>query len=144
MASKRNRNAIGKPTQSPEVDVCQENAAVVVRIPVTFYRRNGRQMVLAQNGEPSTSQVANPPANNTLIATLAKAYLWQEQLESGEFATLDDLGRANGVDRTYVGRVLRLTSLAPAVVESILSGNETGDLSVRNLNKGIPDLWQNY
>ena len=48
----------------------------------------------------------------------------QEQLQSGEFASLEDLAAANGVDRTYVGRVLRLTSLAPEIVERILEGDE--------------------
>ena len=33
-------------------------------------------------------------------------------LESGEYASLEDLATANGVDRTYVGRILRLLLVA--------------------------------
>lgn len=62
--------------------------------------------------------------SGTLVSALAKAYCWQEQLESGELASLEDLAAANGVDHTYVGRILRLTSLAPEIVERILNGNE--------------------
>ena len=41
-------------------------------------------------------------ANGTLLAALAKAHRWQEQLESGQYSGLQDLAGANGVDRTYL------------------------------------------
>lgn len=59
-----------------------------------------------------------------LVSALAKAYRWQGQLESGEYVGLEDLAAANGVDRTYVGRILRLTALSPDIVERILDGDE--------------------
>ncbi len=136
----RKRNANGEPTQSPAVDVCQENDAVVVRIPVKFYRRNGRQMVLAQN-DASGNQQSSPTPNHTLIANLVKAYRWQEQLESGEYSTLDEIATANKVDRTHVGRILQLTALSPTIVEKLLVGNDPDVFSLRQLRKGIPIEW---
>ena len=61
-------------------------------------------MVLTQGG--SNGQ-AGPEreTNGSLVSALAKAYRWQEQLESGEYASLEDLAAAKGVDRTYVGRI---------------------------------------
>jgi hypothetical protein len=73
---------------------------------------------------------------------LAKAWLWQEQLESGEYGTLEELAKANKVDRTYVSRILRLTSLSPEIVEQILGGIEFYEVSLRFLRKGIPELWR--
>ena len=55
---------------------------------------------------------------------------WQTQLESGEYASLEDLAKDVGCDRTYVGRMLRLTSLAPDVIEAILRGDEPDGLSL--------------
>ena len=49
---------------------------------------------------------------------------------------------ANQVDRSYVGRILQLTSLAPDIVESILQGGEYSELSLRDFLKGIPVLWE--
>jgi len=46
---------------------------------------------------------------------MAKAHRWQEQLEAGEHANIDDLAHAVGVDRTYAARVMKLTSLAPDI-----------------------------
>ena len=124
----------------PGLTVIRDGDAIVVRIPVRFYRRNGRQMVLTRGGD--NGQVApNREANGSLVSALAKAYRWQEQLESGEYTSLEDLAAANGVDRTYVGRFLRLTSLAPEIVERILNGDEPEGISLRRLQKGVPVAW---
>ena len=124
----------------PGLTVSRDGDATVVRIPVRFYRRNGRQMVLTRGGDIGQA-AAERETNGSLVSALAKAYRWQEQLESGEYAGLEDLAVANGVDRTYVGRILRLTSLAPEVVERILEGDEPEGISLRRLQKGVPVAW---
>ena len=44
--------------------------------------------------------------------------------------SIAELGRSLGVDPTYVGRILRLTLLAPDIVEAILDGHEPSGLSL--------------
>ena len=123
----------------PGLTVTRDGDVIVVRIPVRFYRRNGRQMVLTRgdNGQAAPDR----ETNGTLVSALAKAYRWQGQLESGEYAGLEDLAVANGVDRTYVGRFLRLTSLAPEIVERILDGDEPEGISLAKLRNDLPVLW---
>ena len=113
--------------------------AIVVRIPVRFYRRNGRQMVLT-HGEKGQA-APDRETNGSRVSALAKAYRWQEQLESGEYTGLEDRAAANGRDRTYVDRILRLTSLAPGIVERVLDGDEPEGISLRRLQKGVPAVW---
>jgi len=60
-------------------------------------------------------------------AERAKARRWQEQFGSGECASIEDLAQTPGVDRTYAGQLLRLTSLAPDIIEAILGGRAGGD-----------------
>jgi hypothetical protein len=79
--------------------------------------------------------------NGRLLTALARAHRWQEQLESGEYASLEDLAAATGVDRTYVGRFLRLTSLAPEIVERILDGDEPEGISLAKLRNNLPVVW---
>jgi len=72
-------------------------------------------------------------------------------LESSEYASLEDLAHAVGCDRTYIGRMLRLTSLAPDIIEAILRGDEPAGLSrrsaaktgvsLRKLQKNLPARW---
>jgi hypothetical protein len=51
---------------------------------------------------------------NALLTAIPTACAWQDRLESGEFDDMEVIAKANGVDRSYVGRMLQLTSLAPA------------------------------
>ena len=128
------KQALPRPDRVP-----RDGDAIVVRIPVRFYRRNGRQMVLThgENGQAAPER----ETNGSLVSALAKAYRWQEQLESGEYASLEDLAAANGVDRTYVGRMLRLTSLAPTIVEAIVNGDEPEGISLARLREKLPVVW---
>lgn len=123
----------------PGLTMSRDGDAIVVRIPVRFYRRNGRQMVLTRgdNGKADPDR----DTNGTRVSALAKAYRWQEQLESGEYGSMDELTEENGVDRTYIGRTLRLTSLAPEIVERILTGDEPEGLSLAKLRNDLPLVW---
>ena len=51
------------------------------------------------------------------------------------------MAQALGVDRTHVGRTLRLSSLAPDIVEAILRGDEPDGLSLEKLRKNLPVRW---
>ena len=75
------------------------------------------------------------------MTTIAKAHRWQEQLESGEYPSLEDLAQAVGCDRTYVGRMLHLTSLVPDIIEATLRGDEPDGLSLEKLRKNPPVSW---
>ncbi len=125
-----------------KITVRRDGDKVIVSVPVRFYRRNGRQMILADSlkSEANATEAAVP--NSALLAAIAKAYVWQEQLESGLFEGLEDIAKENGVDRSYVGRMLQLTSLAPEIVESILAGKAFADISLQRFRKGIPVSWE--
>ena len=49
-----------------------------------------------------------------------RAFRWKRMLESGEFVTIADLAEREGIAPSYMTRVLRLTLLAPDIVEAIL------------------------
>ena len=56
-------------------------------------------------------------------------------------AHIEDPAQSLNVDRTYVGRMLRLTSLAPDILEAILHGDEPDGLSLEKLRKNLPVRW---
>ena len=66
----------GQQENYPGLTVTRDGDAIVVRIPVRFYRRNGRQMVLTHgdNGQAAPER----ETNGSLVSALAKAYRWQE------------------------------------------------------------------
>ncbi|HMO12690.1 MAG TPA: hypothetical protein PKD64_09555 [Pirellulaceae bacterium] len=132
-----------KPKKSPksQVRVRREGDTVIVSVPVKFYRRKGRQAVLTSLGSDTKDSETLQDVNSTFVSLLAKAYAWQDELESGEHGTFEEVVDAKKVGRTYAGRILRLTSLCPEIVESIVNGDESYGLSLRQLHKGIPIGW---
>lgn len=63
-------------------------------------------------------------------------------LDSGAAGSLDELAERYDVDRSYLGRTLKLTSLAPDIVEATLAGNEPSGMSLACLRKGMPLWWE--
>jgi hypothetical protein len=60
-------------------------------------------------------------------------------LDEGRFASVRELGDAERISRSYVCRVLRLTLLAPEIVERILDGRPTAGLA--QFLKPFPVEW---
>jgi hypothetical protein len=49
--------------------------------------------------------------------------------------------RAEKIDRTYAGDVLRLTLLAPAIVEAIMEGRQPAEMALPELMKPFGVEW---
>ena len=88
------------------------------------------------------SWAPRPRVDNAMVKALARAFRWRKMLDEGVHATLEDLARAKGVDATYVSRVLRLTLLAPEIVEAILDGRQPAELQLDDLLEGFPLEWE--
>ncbi len=79
---------------------------------------------------------------NAMVRALARAFRWRNMLDTGVHGTLEDLVRAKGANATYVSRVLRLTLLAPAIVEAILDWLQPAGLPLDDLLEGFPLAWE--
>jgi hypothetical protein len=71
--------------------------------------------------------------DSTLVKALARAFRWKRMLESGEFATIAELAEREGIAPSYMTRVLRLTLLAPAIVDVILDGTQGPEVTLASL-----------
>jgi hypothetical protein len=77
----------------------------------------------------------------TLIKAVARAFRWRRMLESGRFATINELAAAEKINSSYVSRVLRLTLLAPDIVEAILDGQQPERMTLPGLMDGMDAEW---
>ena len=77
-----------------------------------------------------------------MVKALARAFRWRKMLDEGVHATLEDLAEAKGVQPSYVSRILRLTLLAPDIVEAILDGRQPAELQLDDLLRGFPLEWE--
>jgi hypothetical protein len=78
----------------------------------------------------------------TLIKAIARAFRWRRMLEEGRFATLTELAAAEKINRSYLCRILRLTLLAPDIVEAILDGRQPEGMTLPGLMRPFPIEWQ--
>jgi hypothetical protein len=121
------------------VETRLDGMTLVVRIPMRFQRRGGRKRIVAPDGS-ELAAASKPQPRGTLIKALARAWRWQRMLEEGRFASIRELAEAERVGVSYVARILRLTLLAPDIVERILGVR--GDLQLAELMQPFPVEWQ--
>ena len=76
------------------------------------------------------------------MKALARAHRWKRLLESGRYSSLAELAAAEKIDRSYLAMTLRLTLLAPEIVEAFLDGRQPEGVTLPALMKGFPVAWQ--
>ena len=119
----------------------KDGCTITVHIPMTMRHQGGRKQVVTPAG--ATPWIPIPPrVNNTLVKAIVRAHRWRDMLESGNYATVRDLAKAETIDEVYLGRVLRLTLLAPKIVEAILEGKHPATLELDDLLKQFPIEWE--
>ena len=116
------------------------DGTITVRVPISIRRRGGRKLVLAPNGTNVTAAPACRHMNDAMVKAVARAFRWREMLE-GDHPTIREIAAAEKINETYVGRVLRLTLLAPEIVETILHGRQQAGLQLEHLMKRFPVEW---
>ena len=63
-------------------------------------------------------------------------------LENGAHATIAEIAAAEKINSSYVSRVLRLTLLAPDIVEAILDGRQPVGMPLAGLMEPFPVGWR--
>jgi hypothetical protein len=82
-------------------------------------------------------------ADPALVKALARAFRCQRMLDQGRYASITEMAEAERIERGYLGRLLRLTLLAPDIVAAILDRENLSNISLAILLKPIPDIWHN-
>ena len=118
-----------------------DGRTITIRVPISIRRRGGRKLVLSPDGKNVTTTTIWRHIDNAMIKAVARAFRWREMLEGGECATIREIAAVEKINETYVGRVLRLTLLAPNVVEEILAGRQPAALTLTVLMRRFPLLW---
>lgn len=109
---------------------------MTIHVPFRIVKRGGRkEMVLPDGAEPTRKP------DNTLVKALARAFRWKRMLESGEFASISELAENEGIAFTYMARVLRLTLLAPDIVEAILDGRQRPEVTLARFLEPFAVEW---
>ncbi|HXG29091.1 MAG TPA: site-specific recombinase resolvase [Nevskiales bacterium] len=92
-------------------------------VPLTLRRRGVRRLV-----QPKAE--ARETHDSTLIEGMARAFHWQRLLDSGAMPSGSAIARAEGLHHSVVNELLRLTLLAPDIVEMLMAGRQPRRMSL--------------
>lgn len=109
---------------------------VTLQVPFRVVKRGGRKEVALPEGAPTPRRPVD-----ALVKALARAFRWKRMLDSGEFANVVDLARHEDIAVSYLTRVLRLTLLAPDIVEAILDGRQGPEVTLAQVLEPFPEEW---
>ena len=112
-----------------------------VRIPMRFRKRGGRKMIVAADGV-AADVLPRARIDNALIKAVARAFRWRRLIDTGVYASAEEIARKEKIALSYVFRILRLTMLSPEIIESILDGTQPQDLSLSSLSKPWSLNWR--
>ena len=102
---------------------------VTVTVPFAIRKRGGRTLVITPDGVTS-APAPRTRVDSALLKALARGFRWRKLLETGHFATIQEIAEAENINPSYVSRVLRMTLLAPETVEAILAGRKPEGLTM--------------
>jgi hypothetical protein len=114
--------------------------ATTVTVPFAIRKRGGRKLIITPEGTTTTPQ-QRKRIDNALLKALARGFRWQKMLQEGDYQTIEEIADAEKINPSYVSRLLRLTLLAPEIVEDILAGQQTCELTLAALMKPFPVAW---
>lgn len=113
---------------------------VTVTVPFAIRKRGGRKLVLTPDGTAVSPQ-PRPRVDSTLLKALARGFRWQKMLREGDYQTLEEIADAENINPSYISRVLRMTLLAPEIVEAILQGRQPAGLTMARAMQPFSSNW---
>lgn len=110
---------------------------VTLHVPFRIVKRGGKKEMQLPEGATQSQRT-----DGTLVKALARAFRWKRMLESGEYATIAELAEREGIAPSYMTRVLRLTLLAPDIIDAILDGKQGPEVTLAEVLEPFPLTWQ--
>jgi hypothetical protein len=77
-------------------------------------------------------------ADPALVKALARAFRYRRLLDEGTCASISEMAAAERIERGYLGTLLRLTHLAPDIIEAILTGQAPSAIGLPRLLEPLP------
>jgi len=109
---------------------------MTLHVPFRIVKRGGRKEMQMPEGSAQQRKT-----DNSLVKAVARAFRWKRMLESGEFATVAELAEREGIAPSYITRILRVTLLAPNIVEAILDGSQGPGVTLAPVLEPFPVEW---
>src|SRR5205807_10631381 len=127
---------LGIPSSASEA---ASEGAVELTAAVAFTRRGAETKLVLPGLAPQKHSSKCDPA---LIKAIVRGRAWFEELATGRARSLNELAKRDGISRRYIRRLVGLAFLSPELVEAILQGRQSVELSATRLTQlDLPLDW---
>ena len=109
-------------------------------IPLKIRRRGGSKVVVRPDGQTESQGKLAAQIDQPLLVALTRAFYWQQLLADGVVGS--DIAQREGLHHSTVNELLRLTLLEPAIIQSILAGQQPRCMSLLWFQRNpLPTDW---
>jgi site-specific DNA recombinase len=115
----------------------EDAECISLTCPFTIKRRGSEVRIVVSAGA-----ISKPRAVPSLMKAVARSRDWADLIIAGKARTIDDLVKISGLNKRYVRRIMHCAALSPQLLEAILNGRQTVDLTVMRLTQDLPLDWQ--
>ena len=120
-----------------ESDTEESPRTTQVEVPFTLVPRGGKQCILV-NG---TADQQYAGTNAGLIQAVVRGSHWRKQLRTGSAISIKEFAKEQGVTPSYLMRLLRVSFLAPDIIEAILDGTQPATMTLERFRRPVPLEW---
>lgn len=111
-----------------------------IEIPIAFKNRGGRKFITAPDGR-DIMEARKPHYDKSLIRALVRGHEFLEMIDANRELNSIKIAKKEKLDPAYVNKYIRMTQLAPDIIVAILNGRQPQSLTVSQLQRPFPDLW---
>ena len=111
-------------------------------IPLKIRKRGGSKVVVRPDGHVTAPGNVATPIDQPLLVAITRAFYWKQLLDDGVVGSGSEIAKAEGLHHSTVNELLRLTLLEPAIIQSILSGQQPRCMSLLWFQRNpLPTDW---
>lgn len=119
----------------------ESEQGVRVHVPMKFRNRSGRKEIVVPDSIEQSDD-ASPDYHEALVIAISRAHRWKKLMDEGRYGSIRQMATKFGIAHPYMARIMRLTLLAPDIIEAILDGKEPDGLSLEQLRRPMPVSWE--
>ena len=132
--------AMGEPVARERRD--GERVKLSIFIPLKIRKRGGSKVVVRPDGQLDTPGKVVTQIDKPLLVALTRAFYWQQLLDDGMVGSGSEIAQREGLHHSTVNELLRLTLLEPAIIQSILAGQQPKCMSLLWFQRNpLPTDW---
>ena len=131
-------------TGAPVARECRDGGQVKLStfIPLKIRKRGASKVVVRADGQIEAPGKVATQHDQPLLVALTRAFYWQQLIDDGVVGSGSEIAQREGLHHSTVNELLRLTLLEPAVIQSILAGQQPRCMSLLWLQRNpLPTEW---